>query len=87
MDNLAKIAGEYCKWAEDIFEDFIKNYNDEGDEVVFQYPKNVCNFHYDLPFLSKRIKIENVAKPVPNLHCKREYVTQIGNSKQILNHE
>ena len=41
--------------------------------------------HNDMPFLPVRIKIEKV-KNVSNLHDKTEYVTQIRNLKQTLNH-
>ena len=39
-----------------------------------------------MPFLPVRIKIEKVKNVVSNLHDKTEYVTQIGNLKQTLNH-
>ena len=42
--------------------------------------------HNDMPFLPGRIKIEKVKNLVSNLHDKTEYVTQIRNLKQTLNH-
>ena len=63
-------------------EDFIKNYNEESDEEYFPevdvlYLENFHNLHSDLPFLSKRLKIEKVEKLVTNLHDKTEYVIHI----------
>ena len=72
-------------------EDFIKNYNEEGDdgyflEVDVQYLENLCELHNDLPLLPERMKIEKVKKLVANLHDKTEYVIHIRNLKQSLNH-
>ena len=39
-----------------------------------------------MPFLTERMKIEKVEKPLANLHDKIEYVTHIRNLKQALNH-
>ena len=39
-----------------------------------------------MPFLTQRMKIEKVKKPVTNLHDKTEYVIYIKNLKQALNH-
>ena len=69
------------KWVEDISEfnkDFVKSYNDESNEGYFlkadvQYPKDLHNLHYDLPFLLGRMKIEKVEKLQTNLHNKTEY--------------
>ena len=46
-------------------EDFLKNYDEDSDkEYIFEadveYPKNLHDFHSDLPFLPERIKIINV---------------------------
>ena len=38
-----------------------------------QYLKNVHNLNNDLPFLSERMKIEEVQKLVANLHDIKEY--------------
>ena len=67
---------------EDTFQfnkDFIKNYNEEGDEEYFlevevQYLKKLHEIHNDLPFLSERMKVKEVEKLVANLHDKTEYV-------------
>ena len=45
-------------------EDFIKNYDANSNkgyillEVDVEYPKNLNDLHYDLPFLAKKIKID-----------------------------
>ena len=72
-------------------EDFIKNYNKENDagyflEVDVQYPGKLLQLHNDLPFLPERMKIEKVEKIVTNLYDKTEYVIDIRNLKQALNH-
>ena len=56
------------EWIEDISEfdeSFIKNYNEESDEVYFlegdvQYPESLHNLHNDLPFLPERMKIKKL---------------------------
>ena len=60
-----------------IDEDFIKNYDENSDkgyilEVDVEYPKNLHDFHSDLPFLLERMKIDKCKKLVCNL-----YVVQI----------
>ena len=45
-------------------EGFIKNYDADSNkgyalpEVDVEYPKNLHDLHYDLPFLAKRMKID-----------------------------
>ena len=44
-------------------EDFIKNCNEENDEVYFlevdvQFPEKIFELHDELPFLSERKKLE-----------------------------
>ena len=51
-----------------------------------QYLKNFHNLNNDLPFLSERMKIEEVQKLVANLHDIKEYVIHVKNLKQELNH-
>ena len=51
-----------------------------------QYPEKVHELHNDLPFLPERMKLEKVKKLVAYLNDKTEYVIQIRNSKQALNH-
>ena len=71
-------------------EDFVKNCNEESDkgyflEVDVQYLEKLHEFHNDLLFLSKRMKIETFEKLVANLNDKTEYVTHIRNLKKALN--
>ena len=73
-------------------EGFIKTYNEECDkgyflEVDVQYPEKLHELHYDLPFLTKRMKIEKVERLVANLHDKAEHVIHVRNLKQTLNRE
>ena len=82
------------EWIEDTFqfyEDFIKNYNKESNEWYFpqvdvQYLEKLHQLQNDLPFLPERMKIKNVEKLVANLHDKTEYVINVRNLKQLLNH-
>ena len=79
------------KWVEDLsefYEVFIKSYNEKSKEGFFlvEYPKKLHEVHNDLPLLPEKINIEKVEKLVANLHNKNEYVIDIRNSKQALNH-
>ena len=67
-------------------EDFIKNYNEESDEVYvlevdIQYPEKLHELHNNLSLLPERMKIEKFEKLVANLHDKTEYVIHIRNLK------
>ena len=55
-------------------------------EVDAQYPENLHDLHKDLPFQPETIKNEKVQKLAVNLHEKTEYVIQIRNLKQALEH-
>ena len=73
-----------------INEEFIKNYNENSSkgyifEVDVKYPKKLHDLHSDLPFLSKRIKIDKCKKLVCDLHNKKKYVVHIKSLKQALN--
>ena len=56
------------KWVENksqFNEDFMKNYNEDSNEGYFievdiQCPENLHNLHNDLPFITKRMKIEKL---------------------------
>ena len=66
MKNLSKID-----------EDFIKNYDENRDkghilEVYVKYPKNLHDFHSDLPFLPERMKIDKCKKLVCILYDKKK---------------
>ena len=69
-----------------INEDFIKSYNKESDEGYVQYLENLHKIQNDPPILPQRMKIEKVEKLVANLHVKSEYIINIRNLKQALNH-
>ena len=45
------------------------------------------DFHNDIQFLPKRMKIENVEKLVASLTDKTEYIIHIRNLKQALNYD
>ena len=81
------------KWVDtsEINEEFIKNYNENNDkgyilEEDVKYPKKLHDLHSDLPFLSKRMKIDKCKKLVCNLYNKKKYVVHIKSLKQALNH-
>ena len=73
------------KWVDklSIFtEDFIKNYDEEGDTgysfvVDVQYPKNLHKLHSDLPFLPERMKINECTKLVCNVQDKANYPVHV----------
>ena len=62
------LPGNGFKWKKNVskfHEDFIKNYNENSNkeyilEVDIEYPKNLLNFHGDLPFLAERKKIKKM---------------------------
>ena len=83
---------EWLKDTSHFYEDFIKNCNEESDELYFlevdvQYIEILHELYNDLPLLPERMKFENVEKLVANLHDKNEYAIHIRNLKQALNHE
>ena len=72
-------------------EDFIKNYNEDGDvgyflDVDTEYPKNLHKMHSDLPFLPEQRKIGKTEKLVCGIEDKEKYVIHINTLKQALNH-
>ena len=73
-------------------EDFIKKYDEDSNtgyfrEVDIDYPKELFNFHKDLPFLPERKKVEKVEKLICSIEDKEKYVIHIRALKQALNHE
>ena len=57
-------------------EDFIKNYDENGNigyflEVDIDYPKELFNFHKDLPFLPERKKVEKIEKLICSIEDKK----------------
>ena len=72
-------------------EDFVKNYNEESNEVYFlevdvQHPEKLHKVRNDLLFLPERMKFQKVEKLFTSLHDKTEYVIHIRNLKEALNH-
>ena len=55
-------------------------------KLIFNIPEKSLDLHNSLPFLPERLTIEKIEKLVPNLLDKTEYVIQIRNLKQALNH-
>ena len=67
------------------------NYNEESDKIYFfeddvQYTKKLYELHNGLPLLIERMKIEKVKKLAADLIDKTEYVIDMRNLKQTLNH-
>ena len=55
-------------------------------EVDVAYPRELHDYHNDLPFMCGRMKINGVEKLVPNLYYKKRYVIHIRALKQVLDH-
>ena len=71
-------------------EDFIKNYDENGNigyffEVDIDYPKELFNFHKDLPFLPESKNGNSVEKLICDIEDKKKYVILIKALKQALN--
>ena len=81
-------------WVEDLSqfnEDFIKKYDENSYigyflEVDIDYPKELFNFHKDLPFLPERKKVEKVEKLICSIEDEEEYVIHIRALNEALNH-
>ena len=72
-------------------EDFIKNYDENGNigyflEVDINYPKELFNLHKGLPFLPESKKGNKVEKLICSTENKEKYVIHIRFLKQALNH-
>ena len=50
------------------------------------YPRELHNYHDDLPFMCEKMKINGVEKLDPNLYYKRKYVVHIKALKQAIDH-
>ena len=64
-----KLPVDGFKWKKTLKfdEEFIKNYDEDSDkgyilEVDVEYPKNLNDLHGDLPFLPKRMKMQQGCK-------------------------
>ena len=55
-------------------------------EVDVAYPRELHDYHNDLPFMCGRMKINGLVKLVPNLYYKKRYVIHIRALKQALDH-
>ena len=80
MDDISKIDKDFVK-------DYDKN-NNKGYilDVDVDYPNKLQNLHSDLPFLPKRMIINNTKKLVCNLNDKKNYIVHINVLKQALDH-
>ena len=63
----------------EIDEKFIQNYDEDSDkgyiiEVEVKYPRKLHDLHSDLPFLSKRMKIDKCKKLVCNLRNRKKII-------------
>ena len=72
-------------------ESFRRNYNENSYlgyflEVDIEYPKELFNFHKNLPFFPERKKVEKVEKLVCSIEDKEKHVIHIRALKQALNH-
>ena len=72
-------------------EEFIKKYDEDCNRGYFlvvdiDYPKELFNFHKDLPFLRERKKVEQVEKLICSIENKEKYVIHIRALKQALNY-
>ena len=88
-----KLSVNNFKWVKDLLkfnESFIINYDEDSDEgyileVNVEYPEKLFNLHKDLPFLSKREKINKSKKLICSIEDKEKYVIHIRALKQALN--
>ena len=75
-----KLPVDGFKWVDDLSvftEDFIKNYDEEGDVgyllvVDIEYPKTLRILHSDLPFLPEKMKTNKFPKLVCNVTDKEK---------------
>ena len=55
-------------------------------EVDVKYPRELNDFHNDLPFMCEKIRVSGVEKLVPNLHDKKKYLIHVKALKQASDH-
>ena len=80
-----KLPVNSFKWENDLSrfnENFIKNYNKNGDVGFFlgvdtEYPKQLWSSHEDVSFLPERKKLEKVEQRVCSIEDKDKYVIHI----------
>ena len=78
------------QWA-DVHPDEIGELVNRGDkgyllEVDVAYPRELHDYHNDLPFMCQRMTINGVEKLVPNLYYKKRYIIHIRALDQALQH-
>ena len=66
----------------------LANNNEKGYllEVDVAYPRELHNYHNDLPFVCERMVINGMEKLVPNLYYKKRYVIHIRALDQAIKH-
>ena len=66
----------------------LTNYSEKGYllEVDIAYPRELHDYHNDLPFMCERMVIGRVEKLVPNLYYKKRYVIHMRALDQALKH-
>ena len=76
------------KWVNDVTPDEIVKLENKGYllEVDVKYPKELHDWHNELPFMCEKMKINRVEKLVPNLCDKKKYVIHIRALVQALKH-
>ena len=84
-------AFDWVKNLSKIYEDFIRNYDEDGDkgyifDVDIEYLRELHDLHSDLPFLPERMKVNKCSQFVCNLYSKNNYVIHIRSLKQALDH-
>ena len=64
----------------------LANYSEKGYllEVNIQYPRELHDYHNDLPFMYGHMVIGGVEKLIPNLYYKKRYVIHIRALEQAL---
>ena len=64
------------------------NFSNKGYllEVAVRYPRELHNYHDDLPFMCEYMVINGVEKLIPNLYYKKRYVIHIRALEQALKH-
>ena len=68
----------------------VRNSNNRGVgyvlEVDVKYPRELHDYHNNLPIMCEKIRVNGVEKLVPNLHDKKKYVIHVKALKQALDH-
>ena len=82
-------TGGFC-WVDIKPDDVSKlaNYSKKGYllEVEVRYPRELHDYHNDLPLMCERMVIGRVKKLIPNLYYKKRYVIHIRALDQALKH-